>query len=134
MINPDDIIATARRLLGVPYRHLGRDMHGVDCLGVLIWTARELGIDPPEYDYTRNPSASRMRRLLGEHMHRIQITEAKPGDILHAAYRAMPQHLLILTTPTRVLHADSESGRVVEHVFAGPWPGRIRGAYRVIHG
>ena len=134
MIDADDIVRTARRLLGVPYRHHGRDMRGVDCLGVLIWTARELGLDAPEYDYTRNPSASRMRRLLDEHMQRIPLAEALRGDVLHAAYRAMPQHLLILTETDRVLHADSHAGRVVEHVLGGPWPGRVRAAYRVTHG
>lgn len=40
-----------REVEGVPYRHLGRDCRGLDCLGHIYWVSRRLGLPfslPPE--------------------------------------------------------------------------------------
>lgn len=129
MYDRDTIVATARQLIGVRYRHRGCSLAGVDCLGVLLWTAQQLGVATPAVDYTRNPSGRRMVRLLREYLQAIRPSEALPGDVLHLAYGPMPQHLAIVTAPGRILHADSAVGHVVEHALVDPWPARVRGAY-----
>ena len=46
------VVIAARALLGVPWRHMGRDARGVDCLGLCILAYRAAGFvvpDPPPY-------------------------------------------------------------------------------------
>lgn len=127
------IVELARSLVGVPYRHMGRDATGIDCLGVAIWIAEELGLPVPEVgDYSRVPSGRRMMLGFREHAIPIRLSEAEPGDFIHLAYSRQPQHVAILTgvDPWRVVHADSIVGRVTEHSLSNGWLARIRGTYR----
>ena len=39
-----DVIACARQLVGVRFAHQGRSVAGLDCLGLLLLTARTLGL------------------------------------------------------------------------------------------
>lgn len=81
----------ARKYLGVPFRHLGRDRNGLDCVGLCLVSARDLGIDIPEPEpYERGPTnGSLLERLrsidcLMEH----GVADMKPGDI--AAFHVGP--------------------------------------------
>jgi hypothetical protein len=52
----DTIVEQAKTWIGVPYRDKGRDRFGVDCIGVPIMVARELGLsDYDTLDYTKRP-------------------------------------------------------------------------------
>jgi cell wall-associated NlpC family hydrolase len=90
MITRDQIVATAREWLDVPWRHQGRDREGVDCGGLLIVVARALGVsdyEPPAYG--RQPTAG----VFLTHLEmfggvRIPIGQADAGDII--AFRAGP--------------------------------------------
>lgn len=41
-----------KKYLGVPYRHLGRDLTGTDCYGLVVLIYKDLGIELPDYEYT----------------------------------------------------------------------------------
>ena len=128
------IVEAARGWLGVPYQHQGRTMAGVDCVGLGIAVAHQLGLS--QYDitgYSRNPSGQRRRRLLREHCTPVDLAEIRAGDILHLRFGAEPQHLAVVTRtdPTYILHADSLAGRVVEHILDPGWRAMCRGAYRL---
>lgn len=129
------IVIEARKYLGVPYLHQGRNRKGIDCIGLLISVAQNLGISDFNIDgYSRLPSGRMMQRLMRDHMTEIALKEAGEGDVLHMSFGNQPQHVAVITetNPIRIIHADSERGKVVEHVLDDQWMRCVRGVYRVI--
>ena len=125
-----DIVAAARAYLGVPYMHQGRTRHGLDCIGLVIRVAHDLGLSDYDIDgYKRVPSGRRMERILAEQCTRIAVADAVAGDLLHLAYARDPQHI-VLVTDKGMIHADSQRG-VVEHNRNDTHQRRVRGAYRL---
>ena len=127
------IVALARSQVGAPYRHLGRDAGGFDCLGLALWIAERLGLTvPPIPAYSRTPSGRYMAQQLRTHALPIRVSQAIPGDFYHMAFNRQPQHIAILVEqdPARIVHADGQRGRVVEHALSAAWQARIRAAYR----
>lgn len=56
MIQPEQVVEEARKWLGVPWKHQGRDRSGLDCGGLIVVIARAFEIS--DYDirgYRRNP-------------------------------------------------------------------------------
>jgi len=129
-LSRSDIIGAARAYLGVPYLHQGRTRQGLDCVGLLLCVAHDLGITDYEIDhYSRVPSGRMMQRLLAKHVTRVPLSDLHTADILHIAFQQQPQHLAFVTDKG-MIHADSRHG-VVEHHLVDPWRSRIRAAYRV---
>ena len=125
-----EIIQAARAYLGTPYAHQGRTKFGLDCIGLIIRVAHDLGLsDYDESHYSRVPSGRRMQRLLSENCEKIPIKAATLGDLLHIAFETQPQHVAILTD-RGMIHADSRHG-VVEHRIDIEWLEKVRGAYRL---
>lgn len=50
MIDQQIIDGLVRKYLGIPYRHGGRDLTGVDCLGLAYLFYRDCGISIPDND------------------------------------------------------------------------------------
>lgn len=46
----NNLYQTAKKYLGIPYRHMGRDRSGLDCLGLAHLFYQEFGIDIPDGD------------------------------------------------------------------------------------
>lgn len=130
----DRIVAAARGWLGVPWRHQGRSRRGVDCVGLVVCVARELGHEPEDFTaYARHADtfdfAERFRRALRE----VPVAEAQPGDVLVFAERAFPCHCAVLSRRHGVphlIHAHALRRRVIEEPLAGEWPARLRMAFR----
>jgi hypothetical protein len=62
----DDIIAAARQCLGTPFRHQGRLLSfGLDCAGVAIHVARQIGVGHLDVSgYGRTPANGQLERSL----------------------------------------------------------------------
>jgi cell wall-associated NlpC family hydrolase len=137
MTTKQEFVDKAREFIGIPFRHQGRTIHGVDCAGLLYLTAKELGVSTrDETDYGRLPDPKRMLRLLSENMDRIPIEEAVPGDVYWMRFGVDPQHLA-LVTDKGIIHSysevrkGSETGRVVEHTLNKTWKDRITSCWRI---
>jgi len=95
-----DVIAEARTWIGTPYKHQHRVKgHGVDCAGLLIGVARELGLVAPDFDvngYERKPDGFSLLQECDRFMDRIHIWDLQPGNVLVVAFRREPQHLGII--------------------------------------
>lgn len=119
------VVAAARRHLGTPFHHQGRlPGVGLDCIGLLVAVARELGV-PIEDDatYGRRPRPAQLLAGMGRNLVRRLGCDLTPGSIVvMGARRAdLPQHVGILTPYAAgslgLVHTDAHVGRVTEHAF-----------------
>lgn len=131
-----DVVAEARKWLGTPWVHQHRAKgQAVDCAGLIICVARDLGLLPADFDlngYSRMPDGT-LLAVCDEHMDRIERSAMQPGDVLVMATEHDPQHMGILGDYRHgglsLIHAASKAGRVIETrlMFAGNQ--KFRGAY-----
>jgi NlpC/P60 family putative phage cell wall peptidase len=122
------IVDTALTWRGTPYRHQA-SLKGVgcDCLGLVRGVWRELyGVEPevaPLYtpDWAEARGAETLAEAAGRHMARIEIDQAKPGDLILFRWReTLPaKHAAILIEPGRFLHA--QDGACVASASLSPW-------------
>lgn len=118
-MNPADV---ARRYIGTAYHHQARKPGvGMDCVGLLICVARDLGHVPPDFDitgYRRVPDGHSLMRHMHEQFTEIPRAEMAPGDYVCIAYDRHPHHVGILGDyhlgGLSLIHADSKIGAVVE--------------------
>lgn len=127
--------AVALSWLGVPFRHQGRSReHGVDCAGLAICVARDLGLVEPDWDVTG------YRRMPDGTMRAHCDARLDPTESLAAAHLALirfaiePQHLAVVVPRPpdgwSLVHALERSGRVVQHRLNSLWRSRIVQLYR----
>ncbi len=126
------IEAAARKWIGTPFAHQGRTRGaGVDCAGVIIGVANELGL-ANSFEDTANYAADpdgRMEKLLAKHLDRVSWNERQQGDVVHVAWSKLPQHVGILTDKNTLIHAFGDAGVVETHI-SGILERGIRGVYR----
>lgn len=137
MATRQEIVAAARSWIGTPFEHQGRmKAVGVDCAGLVLGVARELGLPHADVDgYPRIPSRGQLEAELAAQMERLAIGEPpQPGDVLLLRIEREPQHLAILTSlePMAAVHALAGKGlsRCVEHRLDERWQSRLIAAYR----
>ena len=117
-----DIIATALKYQGVPYRDGGSDPSGFDCSGFVQWVFAQIGRELPrevrdQYDVGKKISRSQIR----------------PGDLVffHTVSRGA-SHVGIALDDERFVHAPSSRGVVrIERYTSDYWKKRYVGARRV---
>ncbi len=144
MTTPHEVIACARQFSGVRFAHQGRSVAGLDCLGLLLITAKTLGLqfegvgveafDVPHYG-TR-PDAMLLRKKLDTHLHAIEKNEVREADIVLLKIDGMPQHLALLTDypmtqELGMIHAYAPAREVVEHRYDEHWQRNTYRAYRL---
>lgn len=139
-----EVIACARRLIGVRFAHQGRTVSGLDCLGLLIVTAQTLGlriggVDAAALDvphYGTRPDVLLLKEKLDTHLLPIARAEVREGDVVLLKIAGIPQHLgLISDYPMQgelgMIHAYAPVRRVVEHRYDAHWRKDTYAAYRL---
>jgi cell wall-associated NlpC family hydrolase len=123
----DRIVATARECIGTPYVHQGRVKGvGIDCAGLIIVVARELGLVAPDFDidgYGRRSEGVEMlelfREFCGEGFHAGQfagdILMFQKGDWRHCGILAVRDCRLT------VIHTHGAARACVEHEIDDYW-------------
>lgn len=98
-----ELVSTARRFLGVPYRWGGEDRHGFDCSGLTMVSYRLNGLDLP-----RN---SRSQYRAGQPVARNAL---QPGDLVFFATRGGRRvtHVGLYIGRGRFIHAPRTGQRV----------------------
>ena len=139
MTTPKDVVAAARALIGTPYHHLGRlPGVGIDCAGVLIVIARDLGLVDAGWNpdpYSMRPDGESLQALCDQMMQRAgAISEG--CAILIAWLDGPPQHLGIVTLlpdgAHGLVHADGRRAmKVVEQRLVLSRAMRLVQAYRL---
>lgn len=95
-----DVVTCARSWVGTPYQHQARLKGvGVDCAGLVIGVARELGLIEADWDvqgYARQPDGASLRRWCDDSMTPIGRNDMQPGDVVLVAFDAAPGHMGIV--------------------------------------
>jgi len=109
MPSPDQIIAEARKLIGAPYRHLGRGPFAYDCLGLVLAVFKRVGAVAQDFDFT-DYSQDTSQYQLEQYLNGSDFLEclahwkdAQPGDILLQRFHlSIPaSHLILITMAER---------------------------------
>jgi cell wall-associated NlpC family hydrolase len=128
-----DVIDAARSLIGAPFRHQGRTSEGIDCVGLIIATAKRVGIglNWPEMPYQRFPAEDYVRAVLERYLDPMRGSPV-PGDVALIRWRRSANHLAIIADgdqPYSLIHAYYVTGRVVEHRADRYWHDRVVSLY-----
>ena len=133
------LIDHVRGWVGAPYHHQGRIRAGVDCIGLFLAAASELGLGDFDCEAFRQRRRAPPRGVgMLEHFDnvcgkRLQFEETAPGDLLVFWFneRTRRAQHVGLKTELGVLHTHAEVGRVAEHTIDGWWLERFICGYRV---
>jgi cell wall-associated NlpC family hydrolase len=128
-----DVVTQARTHLGTPWVHQGRQPGvGLDCVGLAVVVARELGIATPDATgYGRHPDGVTLLATLRA----TGWAEVPPraGCVALMSFRRGPQHVGLLVPYLHgglgLLHALSTRGQVVEHRLDDRWRSHIVGCW-----
>lgn len=137
-----DVVTVARSYLGVPWHHMGRSRVGIDCAGLLICVARDLGIVAPDFDVPNYRIRTDGTLLKVCDLYLEPIAQLEVGCVAVIAVERHPQHLGIVGDYRHgghsLIHAcNSRSlnpARVIEHRLMFSRVTRLVGAYRFRHG
>ncbi len=129
------IVSQARTWLHTPYQHQARCKGaGVDCIGLVVGVAKELGLSQADAQcYGRIPSSNDLVTALQQHAIPVAPDAIwSAGQILLIRFDAEPQHVAILAGSVgqhTMIHAYSNAGCVTEHRVADVWRARILARY-----
>lgn len=128
-VSREEIVCAARTWLGTPFHHQGRlKGTGVDCAGLIVGVARELGLSAFDTTgYGRRPNTRELEAICHSEMCPIA-GEAGPGDVWLVEADGRPQHLAF-ATDVGLLHAYAPARRVVEHGIDDRWRRRLIAAF-----
>lgn len=143
MVTRDDVVRVARSYLGTPFQHRGRTPgQGLDCAGLVICVAKELGLVAPDFDvppYRMSARGDEMLRWCDRYMQRIEREAMGAADVIVLATERDPQHLGILADYRHgglsIIHASNSPSvspqRVIETRLMFARGMQYRAAYRL---
>ena len=132
-------IAAARAMLGLRWRHQGRDpQRGVDCAGLLVCAMRAIGRPVADVSaYGREPYRNTLERIMREGFgDPVPLDGMRVGDAVMLNFRnGDPSHVGILADypygGLSLIHAYARGVRkVIEHRLDEEWAGYIFEVYR----
>ena len=131
----DDVVTTARRWLGTPYRHLSAKRGaGCDCLGLICGVWRELGgetIELPAYraDWRDTRHSDELLDLAERRLIRSS-GRPQAGQVLvfEIGRASVPRHCGIAVDEQSFIHAQEGRGVVRTHLSSG-WRKRIAATF-----
>jgi hypothetical protein len=136
------ICAKARGWVGTPFKHLGRDRKGVDCVGLVLGVAQDLGLDKryglPNLSYGLAPNPAYVIEQTAKWLVPTgrKLEDLIPGDIATwwGVDPGTPRHLAIIGWDAMckrrtMVHAFAKHRKVIEHSFDKFWPQRFVAGY-----
>jgi hypothetical protein len=132
-----DIIAEARKWIGVPYRHQGRGKFGIDCVGLLIEVAKGLGhpVNAPSA-YSSMPQGYLLLNPCNVQLWKPARQAVIPGDlgVYWGWNQAEPQHFAFIGEHAgrlTVIHSFSKYSEVVEQAYNRLWVKKFHCLYNL---
>ena len=131
----NDIVTCARSWVGVRWLHQGRSREGVDCAGLVIEVAHELGLSEFDTaDYARQATDESMLDLCREHLTEVTQSDMRPGDVLVLRFDCN-RHIGFVGDYVHgglsLIHAYAQAPhKVVEHRLSPDWLMRVIAVFR----
>ncbi len=144
-VTREQLVATARKYLGTPFRHQGRLLGvGCDCVGIPLMVAGDLKLLDKSgmplngdcfLNYTPQPVDNYVHDMCMEHLVYKPVREMLPGDIVSVRVVTATCHTAMITEDANgrvgILHAYSGGPKVVtEHLLDEKWRRRIVGCFK----
>ena len=119
----DDVVAEARKWLGVKWQHQGRGRAGIDCAGLVVRVGQDLGLTiADKVGYKRTPEALKFVEHIRQQTEFVG--QPKPGCIGIFREKYFACHVGIFTErhgQIYLLHSYMPVGKVMEEHFAHQW-------------
>jgi len=128
---------SARKYIGVTFKCHGRSSSALDCAGLLVLSARDIGVNL--VDSNLYSSSVRNGILLStleksKNLARVDSKTPVKDDIIVFRFNSEPHHIAICCGDS-MIHAMSKVGKVTEHRLSGAWKNKIECLYRIVsHG
>ena len=115
-------LATARKLLGTPYRYGGSDPRGFDCSGLVQYSYRQAGV-----------TLARTSRDIFRQSQLINPSHKQPGDLVFFAIaKDKISHVGIYSGSNQFIHSPSSGKGVSYASLDNPyWKSRLIGVGRI---
>ena len=130
-----DIDRLVEKYLGIPYKHGGRNLDGLDCLGLVYCFYRDAGINVPDGDGEEYPTEwwktdpERYIRGIKEHGKEVSVEQLRPLDLVYFRMGGQITHAGIMVDMECFIHTLEDRAVGVEHLHSG-WKRRLAGARR----
>lgn len=132
------MIVAARELVAARtrFRHQGRTMTGVDCIGTAAFAFRSIGRNIEDMPaYSREPQGKKLERGLEFNLGPpIEKCDMQVGDVVLMTFEGEPSHVGILGDylygGLSLIHGYLRAKRVIEHRLDQIWFDRIIKVYR----
>jgi len=130
MATSNDVVNVARRMVGTRWRHQGRAPGiGLDCVGVVVCTGRELGVlDYDLREYPRHAAVNGFMDYFRAHGNEIALRKVHPGAVLALQEKTFPCHCGIVASDVHgltLIHAYAPRRRVVEERLTPEWWAKV---------
>lgn len=115
--------------------HQGRTRKGIDCAGLIVRVAHELGLsDYDSRDYQRRTSGHEFLRHFRDNMKQKPISLIEPGDVILFRDKMYPCHSAFVADDKKgsltIIHAFAGAKKVVEEKLdQGDWLERVVGVF-----
>ena len=138
LVTRQAIVDNARTWVGVPYKHMGYNRKGVDCVGLLTGVALELQLiaQPPKLVYAQCPSVAYFTEQAYNNLNPVdrKASELVAGDVatFFASDSSGAQHFAIvgeLYGGKTMIHALAKYKKVIEHAWPEFWDKRYVRAF-----
>lgn len=124
-----DLVTAARGWIGTRWVHQGRSRHGVDCVGLLLVTLAELGIEAADMQgYRRSGDPETFVNHVYSQTVPVELSDLAPGHIGVFRDGTQPCHVGIFAEKYEqpsLIHAYAGIGCVLEEPFIHDWPRRL---------
>ena len=126
----EKFVAIGMTWIDVPWRKVGSTRLGVNCLGLPVGVAREMGgfeelvsLGEVQATFAAPLTPRMMVDGMKKHMKEIKVPEAQPGDLLLFRIGDRPNHIAILTkvSPMTILHSDTDTKKVRNQSLPAGW-------------
>jgi hypothetical protein len=143
-----NIVNEARSWIGTKFQHQARlkqnsdNQGGCDCLGLIVGIAYKLSINSKNNiplaliapsNYPRIPKGDEVIKQLDTHLHQIDISDLRIGDLLLLNIENNPCHLGIVSDyldgSLAIIHSYFPARSVVEHRLDQKWLDVVHRAY-----
>lgn len=129
----EKIVEAARREIGTPFLHQGRQAgKGLDCIGIMCVACEYAGYPTHAREfkaYSREPDGVTLLQEMDRAFDRVDKRDLQPGDCAAFRIGRHVRHLGIITPgpnkQLRMVHVRNDMGRAAEHDLDKSWMKRL---------